>query len=273
MKRSLEKRIELANEIIANGNQMVLHSQEQLGAVVYQLQKIMNEIDAELSNYVFESDQNEIVFFKTHLTPILSECLYYKEALRLHIGISSYREGIKKYCHANVKRYLNFKEENIDRYAYFSGRQCSEDHVLFVRSRSERPIGFLEFSFLNIPNQTFARASFLAIEKLIPYLQEISQSDSAVQPFSKPISKPLLTWTGTEVVVVELLYFLKRGKLINNGNVEVSKLAEIFDMIFGTNVKDHLYRTFTDIKNRKQQEPTIVKLFREIYSSIIREAS
>lgn len=268
MRKGLQKHIESAHVIIANGNQMELNSQEQLGTMAYKLQKIMNEIDVELSNYIFESDRDEITFFKTQLTPVLSECLYCREVLLLQIGITSYAEGIKEYCMTNIKRYLRFKEQNINRFAYYSGRQCDEDHVLFVRSTSESPIDFCESRFSNIPNQTLARASFLAIDKLIPYLQEICKSfNTAKEP-----AESRFKWTGSDVIAVEMLYLLKSAKLINDGAVCLSELASSFDEAFGTTIKNQMYRTFTDIKKRKQEDPSIVKVFRETYSGII-EAS
>lgn len=265
MRRGLKKRIELAKGIMANRDQVAVCNQEELGVISSNLQRIINEIDVELSDYVFESVESEITFFKTELAAVLSEYLYSTELLRLHIGTPVYEDDVKKYYKTKMKKYRSFKEKNINQFAYFRGAQSSEDHVLFVRSKTEAPLDLYERSFVNIPNQAFARAFFLAIEKLIPFLEKVMKPVEGVQT----LEKPALRWTGTDVSAVELIYLLKEGKLINQGDVCIKELARRFDATFGTNLKDTSYRTLIDIKARKQEDPSIVKAFKNSYKLMI----
>ena len=68
-------------------------------------------------------------------------------------------------------------------------------------------------------------------------------------PLKKDASKKL-NWTADKINLVELIYALFFSKCINNGNVKIKEIIEIFEDIFSIDLGEY-YRTYVEIKRRK----------------------
>lgn len=264
MKQELRKWIEEGHAIIQKTNAITPLSERFLATAIYELQQLINKIDVFLTDYHFESTNNEIDFFKNYLSPILAEYLYYKEVFNLSIGMPLYPEEYKKYYQSSAKKYASFKKSYLEQYTYYCGRQSAEDHVLFVRKEEQLNHLVDSFNFTNITLQTLARAYFLAIEKLIPQLRKTSQS-----PLLLPKAQRKLSWTGKNIVLVELIYILAYSKLINNGNITISELCACFEEWFGLDLKKNVYSAFQDVKNRKQPASSLFKILKDTFESLV----
>ena len=81
---------------------------------------------------------------------------------------------------------------------------------------------------------------------------------TVVQPGSMPKGKGKsvggISWTGTLVEFVELLYGLQEMKSIGNGEISINELYALFGTILNFELKDsQCYNAYTDIKRRKSR--------------------
>lgn len=96
-------------------------------------------------------------------------------------------------------------------------------------------------------------AAITAYEELIKYIDK----EIAILRFSPSKNgdtfKSNLYWNETNISLVEFMYALKYSGAINNGNIEINELAQIFEKMFNIKLDDY-YRVFLDIKARKKSQ-------------------
>lgn len=75
--------------------------------------------------------------------------------------------------------------------------------------------------------------------------------------FPSPLqqTKRSIHWTGKVVDLVELLYALDTCNCINNGEIGVEELTDIFSEIFGVEIKN-CYNVYMNMKRRKDDSRT-----------------
>lgn len=220
----------------------------------------------------FQNQEEEIDFFKHTKPKIYGMYLYYLKLFH----IESHRsKASKKYQvkHLNqiLKELHQFLDNNMQFCQYYWNNKTYMDHIYFVRDKINYRIHFNNFCALNDYKFSTAQdstvAAILAYEKLIKYIENeinilkfgVSLNDSLKkdQPFHSD-----LTWTGTQVSLVELIYALHSAGVINNGNTEIKEVAGVFERMF--NVKlDEYYRTFSDIQMRKTSRTKFLDILRE----------
>ena len=136
-----------------------------------------------------------------------------------------------------MKDLHKFLEDNRQFCQYHWGDKKYLDNLYFVREKSNYRIHFNNICALNDYKFSTAHdntvAAIIAYEKLIKYIDlEIdvlkygSSKDTItedIQPFRSDAK-----WTGTYAALVELLYALQSAGVINNGNMEIKELVEIF---------------------------------------------
>lgn len=92
--------------------------------------------------------------------------------------------------------------------------------------------------------------SFLTVE--IEYIQTCLKYKfihTRQTPLEKNVS-PKINWTADKINLVELIYALFFSKCINNGNIKIKEIIEIFENIFSIDLGEY-YRTYIEIKRRK----------------------
>lgn len=60
-------------------------------------------------------------------------------------------------------------------------------------------------------------------------------------------------WTGTHIEATELIYAITSSNCINNGNIDFKELIELLGQVIDLPDFD-IYRSITDIKNRKKNQ-------------------
>lgn len=131
------------------------------------------------------------------------------------------------------------------------------DHVYFVRGKVDFNICFDNLSIENddkfSTNCDFLVADFMANEFIELYLKnEIAAFDNLVNTNLKPQEnqKSVLNWTAPKVALVELLYAFYADGCFNNGNANISQIANVFEAAFNIELK-HFSRIFIEINSRK----------------------
>jgi hypothetical protein len=221
----------------------------------------------------FESEQEEIQFFK-HIKPkVLGKYIYYLQLFEIesHRNNASTRFQIKylNQISKDLHKYLN---ENIQFCQYYWGNKTSLDKFYFLRENSNYRISVNNICVLMDYKYSTARdamaAAVIAYEQLIKYIDkeiDILRFGSSRNEESF-ISNA--NWTDSTTSLVELIYALQSSGAINNGNIEINELAQIFEKMFNIKIDDY-YRVFLDIKGRKKSQTKFLdKLTHELIRRI-----
>lgn len=78
---------------------------------------------------------------------------------------------------------------------------------------------------------------------------------SSLSPSPQSQLSSKIHWTGKVVDLVELLYALDTCDCINNGEIGVEELADVFTEVFGVEIKN-CYNVYMNIKFRKSESRT-----------------
>jgi len=242
-------------ETLESGNGDILFKAEKGIALV---EKCIRKLQKEITGKVFETQSDEIYFFK-HIKPqIFSKLIYY---VRL-FSIESKRPRGKdmaqvKYLQQQIDKLQTFFNDNLEFYNYYRRGAMSMDEQYFVRGNRDLRMPLESFHFLIDDQfstcQDGTVATIMAYDMLIVYLRkEVDDLNNNLEPTKNtPMEKPSkLFWTGSKTDLIELLYALQTSKCINGGTVDIKELASHFEYFYNVDLGNY-YHTFIDIRSRK----------------------
>lgn len=200
----------------------------------------------------FESTEEEINFFKKIKPKFLAKLLYHVWLYNLCIRkAEDTTESVRNQYHKSLKRIRAFRKQHHTFYRYIKSGDTFLDQKLFTRGNSEMNMYLdpdyycFERSFSTSYDHVVAK--LLANKAIVAYIQDESKTKS---PTVMSSGMSPLNWTDSKVDLVELIYALHSAQSLNNGNVELSEIALVFEQVFQIELED-FYRTFADIKSRK----------------------
>ena len=242
-------------EALESGNGDILYKAEK-GIVL--VEKCIRKLQKQIVGQDFETQADEIYFFK-HVKPqIFSKLIYY---IRL-FSIESKRPRGKdvsqiKYLQQQIDKLQNFFNENLEFYNYYRRGAMSMDEQYFVRGNRDLRMPLESFHFLIDDQfstcQDGTVATIMAYDMLIVYLRkEVDDLNNNMEPTKNaPMEKPSkLFWTGSKTDLIELLYALHTSKSINGGTVDIKEMASHFEYFYNVDLGNY-YHTFIDIRSRK----------------------
>ncbi|MCA0957719.1 RteC domain-containing protein [Muricauda ruestringensis] len=242
-------------EALERGNGDILYKAEKGIALV---EKCIRKLQKQIVGQDFETQTDEIYFFK-HVKPqIFSKLIYY---IRL-FSIESKRPRGKdvaqvKYLQQQIDKLQNFFNENLEFYNYYRRGAMSMDEQYFVRGNRDLRMPLESFHFLIDDQfstcQDGTVATIMAYDMLIVYLRkEVDDLNNNMEPTKNTImEKPSkLFWTGSKTDLIELLYALHTSKSINGGTVDIKEMASHFEYFYNVDLGNY-YHTFIDIRSRK----------------------
>ena len=242
-------------EALESGNGDILYKAEK-GIVL--VEKSIHKLQKQIVGKDFETQADEIYFFK-HVKPqIFSKLIYY---IRL-FSIESKRPWGKdvvqvKYLQRQIDNLQTFFNDNLEFYNYYRRGAMSMDEQYFVRGNRDLRMPLESFHFLIDDQfstcQDGTVATIMAYDMLIVYLRkEVDDLNNNMEPTKNtPMEKPSkLFWTGSKTDLIELLYALHTSKYINGGTVDIKELASHFEYFYNVDLGNY-YHTFIDIRSRK----------------------
>ncbi|TNJ46075.1 RteC domain-containing protein [Tamlana fucoidanivorans] len=206
----------------------------------------------------FESQQDEIHFFK-HVKPqIMSKLIYYVKLH--HIECKRPRSSTKfqvKYLNAHINKLQLYFNDNLEFYHYYRRGATTLDTQYFLRGQSD--LRFPTASYHYFTDDAFSTcqdhtvATIMAFDMLIVYLQQEiekleNDTDNAKTSHMKHVSK--LFWTGSKTDLIELIYALHASGSINSGTADIKEIAVVFETLFNMDLGNY-YHTFIEIRARK----------------------
>ena len=244
-----------------------------LNSVTLLSKNTIAEIKAFLQTHQFESEQEEIEFFKSMnpkvLAPPIEEGLKYSILINKPIDTN---EALIAYFENALKNLQNFFSMNNFFYQYFKNNFMELDHIYFNRNAGPVTIPVVEIPMQGTeyyPAMSFLFAKFMAYQNVQRYiLEEIGTLKTSYSNSTLPVSHvhdPAMKWTGDAINVVELAYGLWLTGQLNNGNASLNQIVRFLEKNLNVSI-GIAQRKFAQITRRKRI--SITKFIDQMHDAI-----
>ncbi|MDF0709049.1 RteC domain-containing protein [Flagellimonas okinawensis] len=242
-------------DALEGGNGDVLFKAEK-GIVL--VEKCIRRLQKQVAEKDFETQADEIYFFK-HVKPqIFSKLIYYVRLFNIESKRPRGNHTAQiKYLQHQIDRFQAFFNDNLEFYNYYRRGAMSLDEQYFVRGNRDLRLPLESFYFLIDDRfstcQDGTVATIMAYDMLIVYLRkEVDDLHNSIEPQKNtPMEKPSkLFWTGSKTDLVELLYALHASNSVNSGTIDIKEMASHFEHFYNVDLGNY-YHTFIDIRSRK----------------------
>ena len=214
----------------------------------------------------FESDKEEINFFKYIKPRLFSKITFYRKQyiIESHRPKSTNTLQIE-FLLKEIEKLQLFFEEHHALIEYYRSRQTIFDDKYFKRNISEPLIGTNNYAYLTDPQFSTVYdgilADILAYESLEKYLANEIQKLQHTEGNSGPNDHEYV-WTGKLTWLAEMIYGIVETGVINNGNISVNKLIQLFSKIFRLPSED-IYNAYRSVYSRKTEPLIFIEKMRE----------
>ena len=216
-------------------------------------------------SYQFQSDAEEIKFFKEIKPKLFFLLIYYRKIYNIEMnrpvaGTDAQKEYMRNELDA-INRYTN---QRLDFIRYYRAGATHLDELYFLRGQTDME-QYLEPFYYERDSQfstscDFKVANIMANDMLSAYLMgEIDALECDYRLISPhPFPDIRLTWQGSKTDLIELVYaFDSKGSF---GNVSLTQLAGYISNVFNTRIDANLSRAFCDMKIRNNPTPGLDEL-------------
>lgn len=250
---------------------------EQYHASIKVCKKAMNKLKNYISSYDFANAPEEIHFFKEVKPKFYSKYIYFININNFLLQKPTGGQNIQQdYINMHLSELKTFFDHNRAFYSYYRSRMAQMDEIYFTRG------GFDVYAELEdfeedeqySTSHDYKLSKLIANEKFQDYLnleliklngEPVSHPDGhKVFPFNHP------QWTASQTDAVELIYALKASYSVNNGNIEISELVDIFEFVFQLELKE-TYHKFLDITRRKKEMFIFLNRLKNSFQSFIND--
>jgi len=239
----------LAESASAGG---IKHLAGELAIVRKYLGLLRQEVEAE----GFADEAEEILFFKTVKPKFYQWLIYYQERYAVESGlpVEQWKERLRYY--AEQLRYVSrFFRQHEFHYQYYKLGATELDHLWFVRGVNRPHVFFAEVPDIDPAfgtAQDYLFSKFMAYEMLQEQLLEWMSGPVEGSARSGLVSRKgiAVRWTADTCNLIELVYDVYETRQVNNGEVDLSDLMDVFEQVFQVNLSRYFHR-FTEIKRRK----------------------
>jgi len=222
----------------------------------------------------FPDQKSEIYFFKKLKPAVYGKLLYYRavfdlESKRQRADLSIIRRYFQKRLY-KINEYFNEHQEKVQ---YYKCGFKYLDEKYFVRGNSGVPLELqedhqlMDEDFFTWHDHTFSM--IMAYEMLMEYIQK--ELDGLENGNSLESIKSTLRWTGKKIELAEIIYALHLSGTINDGNITIKELAEVFGIVLNINIGKDIYRLYTEIKQRKIEHAKFLDFLKTILKRRIDE--
>ncbi|WPU99087.1 RteC domain-containing protein [Mucilaginibacter sp. cycad4] len=232
---------------------------ERLSATNHIAAKAINTIKETLKEQEFDSEEDEIQFYKFINPEILSHPI--EEGIRYNILINEpihTVENIVKYYEDELKVMQSFFRMNNFHYQYFKNNFVELDKIYFTNYTGPLTIPLPEVPYhigYRCTPMSCLFAQFIANERIQHFiLQQIAKTRHWVPGFAENFQSdgfPEIKWTGDITNVVELAYGIHLTGQINNGNASLNQIVRWLERSLKINI-GNIQKKFTEIEGRKR---------------------
>ena len=168
-------------------------------------------------------------------------------------------KGLAKFYALQLDYIDRFFNQHAFLYQYYKMGATELDAVYFVRGIAPAglvgaDVPMLDPSFATIGDYLFSK--FMALERLRDMVvAEMEVPSLAGAGVIRSKKGKELRWTGDSCNLIELIYGVFDCRQVNDGEVDLSDLMDVFEQCFQINLSRY-FRRFTEIKHRKSMSKT-----------------
>ncbi len=255
---NLEREVDKKIRKIMDANVTIIKKSFEASSV---LAEAFNKLRDFITNYSFQSVDEEIDFFKNIKPRIFHKLLYFRKVYNIEMNRPLGIDAQRAYLIDEMNAISRYNEKRSDFIRYYRSNLTSQDELYYLRGRTDLTL-YLESSYYErdpmfSTNCDFKLARVMAHEKLIEYITEelkfldIKQSNE-LSPYVR------LTWNGSKTELTELIFALHSKQSF--GNIPLTQLYNYIQMVFNIELDKNFSRTFSDMRIRNSQTPFLDKL-------------
>jgi RteC protein len=240
---------------------------------------LSNTIDLlkkKLKLFVFDSEDDEIHFFKNELPKFLSLFIYYSERGAIEcsrtVGTEKSKDEFLKqilqkmeyFFHANADffNYSRFGKTRFDKYYFLRNTASYNDHL-------DLPAFMMDESFCTIYSWKLATIiAYSRLEKEIRNSPTENVQDVSNEPGDKSFEEFNLAWTDTKRGLIELIYSLQEQGSFNNGQADLNSIIRCFEKTFSVEL-GNTSSSYQQILSRKKGSTSYLNKLVEKYEQRI----
>lgn len=233
---------------------------ERMKSELILIRAVMTTLKLKVLEVGFVNVAEEIEFFKVLKPKFYAQLIFTHECYSFEVG----RPVIKgkqtdNYYLKQLDYISRFFRQHEFMFQYYKMGAVELDELYFVRG--EEPNGLvgadlpaLDTTFSTLGEYLFAK--FMALERLQEMvLEEMQVPALAGSGVVRSKKGRELKWTGDSCNLIELVYGVFDCKQVNDGEVDLSDLMDVFEQCFQVNLSRY-FRRFTEIKRRKSISKT-----------------
>lgn len=224
----------------------------------------LENLDTFSKTYSFGSEQEEINYYKNLKPQIISQIIYYFRKAKI---IGRIPLGTLEAKQDHFKNELNkievFFQNNIQSISNYRANETLNDKQLYLTKNLNLNLLpahlLISTNDINKTNGGFFIAELLANQKLQNFLFfQLYNIDKSVKTVNNVKTPNLgVFWTASKTALIEMIYGIFTQGAVNNGNVDILHLVNIFSEIFNIEIKEP-YHTFSGIKQRKKNQTAFI---------------
>jgi hypothetical protein len=215
----------------------------------------------------FSSREEEIRFFKEVKPKFVSQLVFHCRMHQIQCSKPVFRNRImEEYLIRQLSRIEYFIHKHREFYQYTRDRHEHHDEAYFLRGSLDSFLSMDDY-FFNADTRfstgyDYLVSCFIAYERLGAWLtDELQGLPQHLGPRKSP-GIPKLTWTGSKVALVELIYGLQTSGVFNNATADIKQLALCFEQLFNVELTGY-YRTFQELRLRKKSRTVFLDQVKE----------
>lgn len=250
---NLERKIEKKLDEIESSDLNVLKKSFEASLVLSDAYFRLKEF---ISTYTFQSEAEEIEFFKIIKPRLCCLLIYYRKIYNIEMNRPMGVESQRAYLQEEIKAINRYNSKRSDFVRYYRSGLTHLDSIYYLRGKIDTALYLESFQYERDPmfstNCDFKVARILANDKLFLYLtKELEVFEQHQVEHSFPHVR--ITWNGTKTELIEQLFAWDSRKVF--GNVPLTKLVEYIQMVFNIELDRNVFRTFSEMRLRNNKTP------------------
>jgi RteC protein len=255
------------NRIEDEERELISIAEKSIGVLKHSVEQLRNFV----GENPFQTEEEEIYFFKFIKPRFFSKLVYYTKLLDIEIRRPAGEKKLQSRFFKKELKWINrFTEQNREFYMYYKSGAVHLDKSYFLRVSQYNYYSIDCFLFNRDPqfssSQDLRLATILANESLRIFLTLAIEEGRP--KLGKGVERgggkvvPELNWSDSKTDLIELIYALQSRGSINHAAIEVKQLAEKFENIFNIDLGNY-YKTFQEIRIRKKGRTVFLDQLRE----------
>ncbi len=231
--------------------------------------KSITELKKSVIKTNFKTETEEIQFFKEIKPQFTSKLVYYNRIFKIEMKKPNGGNRIlKKYYNNELQKLKNFFDNELEFYQYFRSGSTYLDFKYFFRGKFDIKLVLDSYYFETdtsfATSHDFKVATILANDLIELYIENqlIMLENKENTEKSQRKHNVKMTWTGSKVALVELMYALHTEGVFNNGAADLKEIAEYFEYIFDIDLGQYR-RVFLEIRARKSDKTKFITTINE----------